>query len=32
MAPASQHFVQRDDPDVLIKAVLAMLSDIRLPG
>ena len=32
MAPASQHFVQRDDPDVLIKAVLAMLGDIRLRG
>ncbi|MFL9873501.1 alpha/beta fold hydrolase [Paraburkholderia megapolitana] len=25
MTPASQHFVQRDDPDVVIKAVLAML-------
>ncbi|MEQ5839941.1 alpha/beta hydrolase [Paraburkholderia acidicola] len=25
MTPASQHFVQRDDPDVVIDAVLAML-------
>lgn len=32
MAPASQHFVQRDDPDVVIKAVLAMVEEIRLLG
>lgn len=32
MAPASQHFVQRDDPDMVIDAVLAMLAEIRLPG
>jgi hypothetical protein len=32
MAPASQHFVQRDDPDIVINAVLAMVEEIRLLG
>jgi pimeloyl-ACP methyl ester carboxylesterase len=32
MVPASQHFVQRDDPDALIDAVLGMLEEIRLRG